>query len=94
MPFSCRYYPPTSLRKSRTCDYYNVIAMQDHNYCTFKIYTHYLTWDVARLLWIGFYNNTQNKNCLIDSLPKDLLKHILRFFGGIKNKDDNMSVYV
>ena len=35
-------------------------------------------WRYERVLWIGFYKNDKNEKCYVDSLPKDLLKLILR----------------
>ena len=68
--------------------------MQDNNYCTFKIYTHYLTWDIARILWIGFYQNSENKDCFIYTLPKDLVKFILSMIGSAHNITESNCIFV
>ena len=40
-----------------------------------------LSWNVERLIWIGYSKNneTNDYNCYLPSLPKDILSHILRF---------------
>lgn len=44
-------------------------------------------WNIERVIWIGFYKNTQNSNnqSFIATLSKDLVKHILLF---VSSKDD------
>ena len=37
------------------------------------------SWIYQRLIWIGFYKNSKNENCLIDLLPKDIVSYILIF---------------
>ena len=32
-----------------------------------------------RIIWIAFYKNVQNKQCLIALLPKDVVKHVVAF---------------
>ena len=39
----------------------------------------YVEWKQLRVFWIGFYKNVKNKQCLIHRLPKDIVKHILKF---------------
>ena len=41
-----------------------------------------LEWEIERLLWIAFYQNTQNDKCFFPSIPKDILKKIIAFLGG------------
>ena len=36
-------------------------------------------WNIERLIWIAFYKNIDNKDCLFATLPKDLTKIIIRF---------------
>ena len=50
----------------------NVMSMNPHDY---------LDWIFVRVIWIGFHKNTTNKDCLMDSLPKDVVKLILTFVG-------------
>lgn len=86
--------PPTCVVKSEYGDHYNVIAMQGRRYCVFKIYFDYLTWDVARLLWIAFNKNGDNEKCLFDLLPKDLLKLILTFLRKVNTLVGDKSVLI
>ena len=51
-----------------------------------------LQWRAARVVWIGYYKNEKNSNCLINSLPKDLINHILRFVGDLKVIDSILLV--
>ena len=57
----------------------------------FDVYIHYIEWDVERIIWIGFYKNNKNNQCFMDQLPKDLIKHILKFLGkiSVSNNSDN-----
>ena len=41
--------------------------------------TNIMDWDTTRILWIGWYQNRENNQCLIKILPKDVLKYILSF---------------
>ena len=81
LPFRCLNYPTTSVCNTRRKDCYSIIAMYDFNYFVFDVLVHYITWDVARIIWIGFHKNGNNDSCLIDLLPKDVLKHALNFLG-------------
>jgi len=38
-----------------------------------------IRWQRERQLWIGFKQNKENENCLIDQIPKAVLFHILSF---------------
>ena len=35
------------------------------------------SWNVIRLIWIGYLKNKKNKKCRLQSLPKDIIKKIL-----------------
>ena len=58
-----------------------MIVMNERNYYQFTIFVHYIEWDQERIIWIAFLKNENNKQCLIDTLPKDIVNHILRFVG-------------
>ena len=51
--------------------------MQEKNYFHFNIFKHGLSWEMERMIWIGFYKNENNKKCRIQLLPKDIVKVIL-----------------
>ena len=36
-----------------------------------------IEWNIERIIWIAFYQNKDNKKCLIQLLPKDIVKKIL-----------------
>ena len=36
-----------------------------------------INWDIERIIWIAFYKNEKNKKCVIQLLPKDVVKSIL-----------------
>ena len=38
-------------------------------------------WKQIRLIWIGYYKNNENNNCLIRFLPKDIVKQIIIITG-------------
>ena len=81
------------------CDHYDANGMIDHSYKSivvlqkkqhfvFDVYVHSIEWDIARIIWIGFYKNSENDKCFIHQLPKELLKCILGLLGkttGLKN---------
>ena len=60
------------------------MVMHSQNYFAFKIYVHYVEWSQTRLIWIAFYKNQKNKQCLIPKLPKAVVKNILGFAGPLK----------
>ena len=41
-----------------------------------------IKWYKIRLIWIGYYKNTKNKQCLFSKIPKDITLHILKFCVG------------
>ena len=57
--------------------------MQYHNYFYFKIVKYFIQWQNVRLIWIAFYQNTNNENCFISRLCKDIVQHILSLLGTI-----------
>ena len=77
MPFDCSEYP--SVIKCRNDE--SIIICYKKNYCLFNIYSHYITYNIERIIWIGFYKNKQNSKCLINKLAKDLIIYILYFLG-------------
>ena len=48
--------------------HYNCL-IQQHNYSCFNIYG-LVGWNVIRVIWIAFYNNSHNNQCLIHIFPK------------------------
>ena len=58
-----------------------IVVMSKQSYWYFDIFTRNLKWDIARLIWIGFHKNANNKDCFIASLPKDIVCHLLHFVG-------------
>ena len=65
--------------------------MQDKNYFSFNILLHRISWNIIRLLFIGFYKNDLNNRCYINLLSNDLINHIIKFMGvpPIANKNEN-----
>ena len=61
----------------------SIVVLQGNKQFIFDIYRYYIEWDVARIIWIGFYKNEQNDKCCIDALPKDLVKYIFLLLGGV-----------
>ena len=57
------------------------LVVQEHNYCKFTIYRHYLKPTIERQIWIGFYKNDDNNKCFIKKLPKDVIIYIFSFVG-------------
>ena len=54
--------------------------------CAFiNIFSHVLEWEIARLIWIGFYKNENNDDCFIDQLPKDLITNYIFKFCNIEH---------
>ena len=66
----------------------SVVVIQHHNYCTFNVYSSFLQWNIARIVWIGFYKNRENGNCFLDLLPKDVVKYIIKFLACVVADDD------
>ena len=60
-----------------------IVVLQNSMGYSFNISDNYLEWDTIRLIWIAFYKNiNNNKNrCSFNQLPKDLIKHIVKFVG-------------
>ena len=42
---------------------------------------HRIKWDVIRVIWIGFYKNTDNDDCKFDCVGKDTIMYMLQFLG-------------
>lgn len=61
--------------------YHYMLIMQCNKHFLMPIYTNYIDWDIARLIWIAFYKNSENKNCFIHSLPKDIVFLVFDFVG-------------
>lgn len=60
-----------------------LIIMQNHKYACFTIVKYFVKWECIRLIWIGFYKNSLNNNCYIDTLGKDVVRYILKFLTNI-----------
>ena len=58
-----------------------LVILYDKNYFHLNIYINYIESFVERIIWIGFYKNTENNKCLIKTLPKDLVIYILDLLG-------------
>ena len=76
LPFDCSQRP--ALLKY---DDQSIILLQEHNYCKFNIYKYYLESKIERIIWIGYYKNNDNNQCLMKKLPKDLILCILELLG-------------
>ena len=62
----------------------SIIVLQGVNtHFIFDVYIYYIEWDVERIIWIAFYKNNENNQCFVHQLPKDLIKHVLKFLGKI-----------
>ena len=68
----------------------SIIICQEKHYCLFNIYSNYLSCNIERIIWIGFYKNDKNEKCLIDKLAKDVILYILYFLG----KQSMVSPYI
>ena len=51
------------------------------DYHKFDWKTHCLIWKQIRMIWIGYYKNNKNNNCLIRFLPKDIVVQIMNIAG-------------
>ena len=60
------------------------MIVYEHNYFVFRIFIHYIEWSQARIIWIAFHKNRENKKCLIANLPKDVVNHVFDFLGPCK----------
>ena len=55
--------------------------MYEHAYYSLSILLYRVDWKLIRLIWIAFYKNEENNACFIDRIPKDVVKHIIKFIG-------------
>ena len=90
LPIKCVAKPATIICNN-TNKYYetNVIVLSVHKYFSFNILLHCVKWDIIRIIWIGFYKNDNNDKCLLNLLPKDVIKHIVKFVGITKRNTEN-----
>ena len=58
-----------------------LLILQHKNYFSLNIYINYIETKIEKIIWIGFYKNNDNKQCLIQTLPKDLIIYILYLLG-------------
>ena len=56
-----------------------IVIVHQRHCCTFNIYKYF--WTTERMIWIAFYKNNENDQCLINKLPKDLIIYILVLLG-------------
>ena len=59
-----------------------IIVLQDKNgaYCQMSV--EMLAWEIERLIWIAFYQNSQNDKCFLGKLPKDIItNYIFKLLG-------------
>ena len=68
-----------------------MLVMQDYSYFIFKIYVHYIEWNQARIIWIGFYKNQDNKKCFIAKLPKDIVKQLFVYLPLVPKSSEDES---
>ena len=54
----------------------------------FNIYNR-LAWNIERLIWIAYFKNINNKYCLIDGLPKDIIKYIIQLLSTFTFYENN-----
>ena len=67
--------------------------MYQHSYGYFNIISHCLKWKIARLIWIAFYKNKENQDCLMQILPKDIIHHIFQFLTNFAVYNGNNLLY-
>ena len=72
LPIDCEFSPATTKYNNDE----SVLVVHENSFCLINIF---LETKAERIIWIGFYKNDQNKDCLINQLPKDLIKCILSF---------------
>ena len=58
-----------------------MVVAQENNWFYFTINIFYIEWKIARLIWIGFYNNDDNEKCLLVKLSKDIIRFLFSFLG-------------
>ena len=78
MPFDCPHEPAVIKNNGNSN---RIIIAQYHNYGVLNIYANYHEPSIERIIWIGFYKNDKNDQCLIKTLPKDLILFILLLLG-------------
>ena len=85
MPFSARYFPASiTIRGNKAApNKKSIMIMHDHFYWSFDVFSNYgfIDWKIERLIWIAFLKNDENDKCLIKKLPKDIVKHVMKFLG-------------
>ena len=83
LPFKCSVFPGAI--KCNNNHNQSVIIAHRQKYFELNIYNsrNSMEWGRERILWIGFYQNNDNNQCLMKRLPKDVLKYILSFIGMI-----------
>ena len=52
------------------------IVLRDDKEFMFNLYDR-VSWSIERLIWMAFYKNEENNECLIAQLPKDIVKRII-----------------
>ena len=61
----------------------NCIVIQKHSYFTFNLNSimnlHQFPWKLERLVWIAYEKNENNENCLLATVAKDVILHIISF---------------
>ena len=85
IPFECTLYPGTSVDWNSNRVNQNIIVLHKYDCFVFDFCLHYLSWEVARIVWIGFEKNVNNDKCLLNLLSKDLIKHVLSLLGTRRN---------
>ena len=73
----------TLFSSSYYCNYFDNIGAMLYvdSKCNFNIIhvPYYIPWNLERHIWIAFLKNQDNNKCFIQTLPKDVVYHILLF---------------
>lgn len=78
LPVKCSHYPSVISYYDANRSLTSILVSQGN--CIYPIDIHHVTtWVTIRLIWIAFYKNEQNSECLIKNVGKDIIIFILRF---------------
>ena len=58
-------------------DSWKIAVFYEKKYFCFELVAE-ISWEMQRIIWIGYYKNEQNNKCLIALLPKDVVKLIFK----------------
>ena len=75
-----KYRKNFSLFKCKECRDSDFCCNRGHQFSCWKLdLESFLSWDIERMIWIGYYKNIDNDKCLITKLPKDVIVYLLEF---------------